>query len=157
MFLNKIAAKKKADSSKKHKLEAAENKAPKYYTDWENDFGFLTLVANRKKDIAKEFNIKIYSKQLDNSSFISDDDINPIIDNLILDIYTTLGDNYKNFLIEKYFGTKESLIAFITEDVYIDMLTSTININNTKLKVSLQNSAMSKISKLNNNTKKEKK
>jgi hypothetical protein len=120
------------------------------YKDWEEDFGFLELIMSRKKNITKQYLIRTYSQQLGKDIYLQDADLEKIINNDVTEIFKAIGDNYKDFLIKKYFGSKEQLISFITEDVYVDLTSDAINANSKKVKVKLQSQALDTISSLNN-------
>ena len=49
-------------------------------------------------------------------------------------IYTTFSENYVNFLVSKYFASKEKLIEFISDNVYVELLKSADNENKEKIK-----------------------
>lgn len=123
---------------------------PKYsYNDWEKDLGFLNLVMSRKQNITINFLIKVRNRQLKGKDYLRDEDIEPLIDDGVVDTINQLGDNYKNFLIEKYFGSLNSLVAYITEDWYVVLVGATINENNTKIKVNSQKQAIEIVNRLN--------
>lgn len=119
------------------------------YTNWEKDFGFLNLVASRKKGISKEFLIATYNRQKAETDYLTDDEIEPVISKIVLEIVEQLGSNYKNFLIDKYFGTMENMIIYISEDVYVDLISDTINRNVKKITSNLQKKIISTISGMN--------
>ena len=123
------------------------------YKDWEQDLGFLTLILNRKKGITKEYLINTYSLQKKDKDYITDEELDPIIENIVTNVITQLGGKYKAFLIEKYFGSEENLLAFITEDVYVDLVSDTINRNVGKIKNNLQKELLNKLNNLNKNGK----
>ena len=130
------------------------------YTKWEDDLGFLTLTITRKLNIAKEFNLKILGDQLrEDNAFIGDKDITDLYQSTTADIYDTLSENYKNYLIDKYFGTEKALIAFIAETVIEELITTAIEKNNLKIKTKYSKEMVDAISDLNkkSNTKKEEK
>lgn len=108
------------------------------YKNWEDDFGFLNLISSRKKKIIKEYVINIYSKQKSENDYLTDEEIEPIIDNCIKEILSQLGQEYKDYLIKHYFGNERNLISFISEDVYTDLVTDSININVVKMRKHLQ-------------------
>lgn len=107
------------------------------YTTWENDFGFLNLVLSRKKGYTKEFNINVSSKQLSSTDYIRDNDIEPIVLATVDEVIEQLGENYKKFLIEKYFGKFVNLVEFITEDIYVDLVADSVARNGAKVKSNL--------------------
>ena len=119
------------------------------YTNWEKDFGFLNMILSRKKGITKEYLIKVYSKQKSEKYCITDEEVSPIIERTIIEVIEQIGGEYKNFLITKYFGSEENLIKFISEDVYVDLVTDTINENITKIKLSMQKKLLDSVNILN--------
>lgn len=121
------------------------------YTNLEKDFGFLTLILSRKKNITKEYLINIYSRQKSDTDYIQDEEIEPIISQVVEEVLSQIGDSYKNFLIEKYFGTYENLVIFVTEDVYVDLTSSAISRNIEKINKNVRKSALDVISKINVN------
>ena len=122
------------------------------YTNWEKDLGFLTLILTRKKNITKEYLINIYSKQKSDRDYLKDEEIEPIINNIIIETVEQIGSKYLNFIIEKYFGTRDNLIKFITEDVYVDLTSDAINRNIKKITTTLQNQKIGNLKKLNKDT-----
>lgn len=117
------------------------------YTNWEKDLGFLQLILTREKNIVKEFVINVYSGQKDVKDYLSDKEIDPLISDIVETVISRLGDNYKDFLIEKYFGTQDSLISFISEDVYVDLISDSINRNNNKIKAQFQEKVIKDLNK----------
>ena len=70
------------------------------YTRWEQDLGFLTLVLKRKKGITKEFLIGVYDKQKSDKDYLNDEEIEPIITNVVQETIDQIGEKYKSsFLI----------------------------------------------------------
>lgn len=126
-----------------------ENKKNLDYTNWEKDFGFLTLIMTRKKGISKEFIIGTYNRQKEETDYLTDDEIDPVVTRIVGEIFDQIGDNYKNFLINKYFGTQENLIKYISEDVYVDLVSDTINRNVKKITSNLQKKIINTISGMN--------
>lgn len=103
------------------------------YSSWEQDFGFLLLMMNKKITYSINFVINILSKQLNDSEYIHDDDIRKEFDNIVQEIYSSLSENYKKFLTMKYFSSNDELIRFISESVYSELLKSSIENNNSKI------------------------
>jgi len=122
---------------------------PLDFTTWESDFGFYNLISTRKKNITKSFLIDTYSDQKSDTDYVTDEEIMPIVESTITEILSNIGEKYKNFLIDKYFGTLENFTVFITEDVYVDLVTQTINRNVIKIRKKLQADALSRIQNLN--------
>lgn len=135
--------------SKNSKKEKEQKLTTNNYNDWEKDFGFLQLILSRKKGITKEFLIGVYSKQKD-KDYLTDEEIEKPIQNIVSEVITQIGDNYKNFLIEKYFGTLENLIKYISEDVYVDITTDAIKRNMTKISEQMTKKLIGSINTLNN-------
>lgn len=120
------------------------------YTKWEADFGFLTLILSRKKGITKEFLIGIYDKQKSDKDYLKDEEIEPIISNVVGETIEQLGSKYKSFLIDKYFGSEENLIKFVSEDVYVDLVSDAIKRNVKKITTTVQKNTMRALGNLNN-------
>ena len=119
------------------------------FKDWEKDLGFLNLILSRKKGITKEFIIGVYSKQKAEKDYISDEELEPHVQTAVNDVVSQIGDNYKNFLIEKYFGTYDNLIKYITEDIYVDLVSDTINRNVDKIRATVQKQQMTSVTDMN--------
>ena len=119
------------------------------YTKWAEDFGFLTLIMNRKKAIIKDYIINVYSKQLSDDSYIRDEDIDPLVAGCVKEVMVNIGPKYRDFLIDKYFGTEANLVSFITEDYYADLVSSSIAANNRKIIKGISGKKASDIFKLN--------
>ena len=49
-----------------------------------------------------------------------------------------IGSEYKDFLITKYFGTEKNFLIFVTEDVYVDLISDAINRNIKKINNTLK-------------------
>ena len=56
---------------------------PEDYTKWQEDFGFLNLILNRKKNITKQYVINVYSNQKSETDYMTDDELEPIIENIV--------------------------------------------------------------------------
>lgn len=121
------------------KKKKQEEKKQCDYTKWQEDLGFLQLILSRKKGITKEFIIHTYSSQKNNTGYLKDDEIEPIVENTVNDVLTAIGDNYRNFLIDKYFGTDKAFINYVTEDVYVDLVSDSINANQKKIQALTEN------------------
>lgn len=119
------------------------------YTTWEKDFGFLLLILSRKKGITKEFLISIYDKQKKDKDYLTDEELEPIITKVVEEVVSQVGENYKKFLIEKYFGTEANFISFITEDVYVDLVSDAIKRNSKKITTTVQNNLLKSLGHLN--------
>jgi hypothetical protein len=132
------------------KEKPVETEKPLDYTNWEKDLGFLTLILSRKKGITKEFLIGIYDKQKKDTDYLTDDELEPVVGNIVNEVIDQLGAKYKIFLIDKYFGSEESLVKFITEDVYVDLVSDTINRNIKKISNNIQKKFIKNLTGLNN-------
>lgn len=121
------------------------------YKDFNEDLGFLYLVLNRKKEITVRYFINIYAQQKTDSDPITDEEIESLVEKQVKDTLNSIGDNYKNFLITKYFGSLNNLISFIAEDVYMDFTTKAIKNNLTKLENRIKVDKIAQI--LNSNVK----
>ena len=85
------------------KKKAKQQQAQFSYSNWEQDFGFLTLVLARHVNMNKEFYIKTYASQLDNLDTLKEKDLRQAHEDIVYNIYTTFSDNYIRFLVSKYF------------------------------------------------------
>ena len=132
------------------KEKPVEKEKPLDYTNWEKDLGFLTLILSRKKGITKEFLIGIYDKQKKDTDYLTDDELEPVVGNIVNEVVDQLGAKYKIFLIDKYFGSEESLVKFITEDVYVDLVSDSINRNIKKISSNIQKKFIKNLTGLNN-------
>lgn len=113
------------------------------YTTWEQDFGFLTLIISRATAAHKVFFLETYATQLEGNMMIKDEDIEESFIDLVEQVVSTLSDNYINFLITKYFKNKETLIQFISDSVYVEVIKNASSANKAKL----QKSKFAKLSK----------
>lgn len=128
-------------------------KKPVDYTNWEKDLGFLNLILSRKKGITKQYVIAVYTNQKKDKDYLTDEELEPIISKVITETIDQIGNEYKQFLISKYFGTEGNLIKFISEDVYVDLTTDAINRNLSKISSNLQKQFINNINNLNTSTK----
>ena len=108
------------------------------YSKWETELGFLNLIISRKQNATREFLINIYSNQKNNTDYLSDDEIDPVVEKVVIDIMTQISGNYKTFLINKYFGSGLALVRYVTEEVYITLVSDAVNRNYNKSKINLQ-------------------
>ena len=122
----------------KKKKQTDQPAKPQSYTEWEKDFGFLNLVLTRKKNITKQFLISVFNNQKADKDYLSDEELDPIITNTVNEVNSQIGSEYKEFLITKYFGTEKNLLIFITEDVYVDLISDAINRNVKKINNTLK-------------------
>ena len=125
------------------------------YSNWEQDFGFLTLVLARHVNMNKEFYIKIYASQLDGLDTLKERDLKQAHEDIVYNIYTTFSENYVNFLVSKYFASKEKLIEFISDNVYVELLKSAEGENKEKIKKIQIKNRLNSIRRANERNKKE--
>ena len=122
----------------KKKKQTDQPAKPQSYTEWEKDFGFLNLVLTRKKNITKQFLISVFNNQKADKDYLSDEELDPIITNTVNEVNSQIGSEYKDFLITKYFGTEKNFLIFVTEDVYVDLISDAINRNVKKINNTLK-------------------
>ena len=122
----------------KKKKQTDQPAKPQSYTEWEKDFGFLNLVLTRKKNITKQFLISVFNNQKADKDYLSDEELDPIITNIVNEVNSQIGSEYKDFLITKYFGTEKNFLIFVTEDVYVDLISDAINRNVKKINNTLK-------------------
>ena len=122
----------------KKKKQTDQPAKPQSYTEWEKDFGFLNLVLTRKKNITKQFLISVFNNQKADKDYLSDEELDPIITNTVNEVNSQIGSEYKEFLITKYFGTEKNFLIFVTEDVYVDLISDAINRNIKKINNTLK-------------------
>lgn len=122
----------------KKKKQTDQTAKPQSYTEWEKDFGFLNLVLTRKKNITKQFLISVFNNQKADKDYLSDEELDPIITNIVNEVNSQIGSEYKDFLITKYFGTEKNFLIFVTEDVYVDLISDAINRNIKKINNTLK-------------------
>lgn len=122
----------------KKKKQTDQTAKPQSYTEWEKDFGFLNLVLTRKKNITKQFLISVFNNQKADKDYLSDEELDPIITNTVTEVNSQIGSEYKDFLITKYFGTEKNFLIFVTEDVYVDLISDAINRNIKKINNTLK-------------------
>ncbi len=125
------------------------------YSNWEQDFGFLTLVLARHVNMNKEFYIKTYASQLDGLDTLKEKDLKQAHEDIVYNIYTTFSENYVNFLVSKYFASKEKLIEFISDNVYVELLKSADSENREKIKKIQIKNRLNSIRRANERNKKE--
>lgn len=121
-----------------NRKKEAQPTPPPDYTKWEQDFGFLNLILTRKKNITKEYLIGIYQKQKSASDYLTDEEIQPIVEDIIQEVINQIGTEYKQFLINKYFGSLENLVRYVSEDVFVDLTSDAIQRNVKKIMATVQ-------------------
>lgn len=137
------------------KKQIIQPQMPVTYANWEQDFGFLTLIMTRNINMHKAFFIDPYVGQLDGMGMIKDDDIDDSINQIVEDTYTSLSDNYINFLVSKYFKDRKALLSFISDHVYVEVLKNATSANKDKIAKKYQNKIVKKLNDLNTTAKKE--
>ena len=125
------------------------------YSNWEQDFGFLTLVLARHVNMNKEFYIITYAIQLDGLDTLKEKDLKQAHEDIVYNIYTTFSENYVNCLVSKYFASKEKLIEFISDNVYVELLKSADSENREKIKKIQIKNRLNSIRRANERNKKE--
>jgi len=105
------------------------------FTKWDKEMGFLFVKMQRKKNIIKNYFIDIYNAQLKDTDYIRDEDIEGKIADGVYEVFTEIDGRYKQFIVDKYFGSEAELIKFITEDFYVDLTSEVIKKNNEKIKL----------------------
>ena len=129
---------------------------PQYYSAWEQDFGFLTLILTRNINMHKVFFIEPYIKQLDGSGTIKEEEITASIEDIIEAVFSSLSDTYIDFLVKKYFKDQSELLDFISDEVYVEVLKNATDANRAKLNKVYQKNFVKKINTLNNLNKEKK-
>ena len=103
----------------------------------------------------KEFYIKTYASQLDGLDTLKEKDLKQAHEDIVYNIYTTFSENYVNFLVSKYFASKEKLIEFISDNVYVELLKSADSENREKIKKIQIKNRLNSIRRANERNKKE--
>jgi hypothetical protein len=140
-LLKKLSLAKPVFSKEKKKIAVDNN-----YIEWEKDLGFLSLLMSRKKGIIKNYFINIFKTQLGPTDYIRDEDLEDMIQNSVVEVFSELSENYKDYLTVKYFGTDEGLVRFITEDFYVELTSEAIIQNNEKIKFNTMKKAVAALS-----------
>lgn len=118
--------------------------------DWSKDFEPLNFVMQRKKNITKNYVINVITTQKEKDTYLNDNELEPVIENSVMETVNVLDGVYKQFLITKYFGSEDNLITFIAEDYYVDLTAYAINKNTEKIKKVMTDKVVKNISELNN-------
>lgn len=137
------------------KKQITQPQMPVTYANWEQDFGFLTLIMTRNINMQKAFFIDPYVGQLDGMGMLKDEDIEDSITQIVEETYTSLSDNYINFLVSKYFKDRQALLSFISDHVYVEVLKNATSANKDKIAKQYQNKIVKKLNDLNTTSKKE--
>lgn len=139
---------------KKKKKPEQQTQIIKYqYSDWDKDLGFLIYILNRKKNIVEKFIIDTYNDQKSSNDFLTDEEIEPVVTDICKEVTEGIGENYKKFLIDKYFGSQENLIKYISEDVYVSVVAASIEKNSGKISRVLSKKLVESVSSLNKSEK----
>lgn len=134
------------------KFDKAATPAKKYdkFDDWENDFGFLMMCMQRELNMTIDMNVKIFAAQLEKSTdYVKDADMLEPYTKSVNSVYEMMSDQYKQFLIDKYFGGEKMLITFIAETIYSEIVKAANDANNTKIKRIATESGIKILNKMN--------
>jgi hypothetical protein len=101
------------------KIKSKTENPPKQfdYSKYDEDFKYLHYIINRERDIALNYILHPMEIQFDEKLTITDDDVNNVVSDVSEKVLGYLGDNYKTYLVDKYFTTLENLIVYIVEEV----------------------------------------
>jgi len=125
-FDNHLKSKNLKNNLKMLDLKAEEIKDENVKFNFETDIQFLHFIIDQQLTTTKEYYIK--PLQSSNTTIkINDSNFNEIYENLIVGIINMLSPDYYNMLM-KYF-TPDSLIQFITDTVFTDLLKTCVEIN----------------------------
>jgi hypothetical protein len=119
------------------------------YTTWESDLGFLVLIISRATSAHKVFFLETYSSQLEGNMMIKDEDLTESYNELVEEIVSTLSDEYVNYLVTRYFKSKEKLIQFVSDSVYMEVIKNASMTNKAKLQRSKFTKTSTEILSLN--------
>jgi hypothetical protein len=101
------------------KIKSKTENPPKQidYSKYDEDFKYLHYIINRERDIALNYILHPMEIQFDEKLTITDDDVNNVVSDVSEKVLGYLGDNYKTYLVDKYFTSLENLIVYIVEEV----------------------------------------
>ena len=134
---------------RKKKNEQPQLDVTKISVDWEKDFQFLNFIMQRKKAITKNYLVDIVTTQKEKDTYLTDSEIEPIIETSVLQTMDSIGGMYKEYLIKKYFGSEASLLSFIVEDFYVDLTSYAVNRNSEKIRKIYSERMVEQVSELN--------
>lgn len=118
--------------------------------DWTKDYEPLNFVMQRKKNITKNYVINVVTTQKEKDTYLTDVELEPIIEQSVFETVDMLDGVYKEYMIKKYFGSEDNMVTFIAEDYYVDLTSYAINKNTEKIKRIATESIVKNISDLNN-------
>ena len=119
------------------------------YSKYEEDFKFLHYLIDRERSIAINFVLAPMEVQYDEKMTINDEDVEKIVSDCCRRVMGSLVPKYQIFLIEKYFGTQESLIQYIVEDIQLFITSEAIKKNFNRARNSLVRNKSSAVLDLN--------
>ena len=99
------------------------------YSEYDKDFKFLHYLIDRERTVAINFVLAPMEIQYDEKMTINDDDVEKIVSDCCRRVLGSLVSKYQIFLIEKYFGSQESLIQYIVEDIQLFITSEAIKKN----------------------------
>ena len=118
--------------------------------DWTKDYEPLNFVMQRKKNITKNYVINVVTTQKEKDTYLTDVELEPIIEQSVFETVGMLDGVYKEYMIKKYFGSEDNMVTFIAEDYYVDLTSYAINKNTEKIKRIATEKVVKNISDLNN-------
>ena len=121
----------------------------KFSADWEKDFQFLNFIMQRKKSITRNFLVDVVTSQKEKDTYLTDAELEPIIERSVLQTMESISGAYKEYLILKYFGEEKNLLSFIVEDFYVDLTSYAVNKNSEKIKKIYSERMVEQVSELN--------
>ena len=74
------------------------------FTNWEKRLWFFKFDPfKKKKESPKNFLLEYILHKKSQTDYLTDDEINPIVENIVIEVFDQLGEPYQNFLVEKVF------------------------------------------------------
>lgn len=120
------------------------------FSGWESDFGFLMMCMQRELNMTIDMNVKIFAAQLDKpTDYVRDEDMYSPYIKSVNAVYDMLSDHYKQFLIDKYFGSEKMLVTFIAETIYSEIVKAANEANTTKIKKIATDNGIQILNKMN--------